>query len=469
MLSQVEIYLDVKKLSTLSKTIDIIETFSRYLDSVMLIFSRQKIVMNYLSENDIYEIRIASLISNVDKDVIIELYQPLIGSLATMLYLTLLKQKRNEDDEIAFPTSLLLSSMQITLGKLLEARRALEGVGLLRTYIKAGENNASYIYMLYAPKSPKDFFDDVLFKGLIIQYLGEKETKRLAFHYRVDLKISDEYKEISASFVDIFNPDYDDASFRKNISESLIGHNSGRVKMDFSVELFNKYIEENSQINSQQLNRKDIKEIERIATLFGLNEKSMAFIIIDEYDSSATPHIDYSKVFARAEDQIRYPMLQKRIIARSKVSGDGVLASKVKLMERKSPAEWLQLLQNNTKPASSDLKIVNDISLNYGFSKGVINVIIDYVLHKNNNILSNNYCEKIAASLARENVTTAVDAMNYLNGLASNNKKNKKSLLNEEKDDFENKEDKENKKEEDSISNEEMEVIFAKFDKKGSK
>ncbi len=426
--------------------------------------------MNYLSENDIYEIRIASLISNVDKDVIIELYQPLIGSLATMLYLTLLKQKRNEDDEIVFPTSVLLSTMQINLGKLLEARRALEGVGLLRTYMKSGDNNASYIYMLYAPKSPKDFFDDVLFKGLIIQYLGEKETKRLAFHYRVDLKISDEYKEISASFVDIFNPDYDDSAFRKNISDSLLGHNSGRVKMDFSVELFNKYIEENSQINASLLSRKDIKEIERIATLFGLNEKSMAYIIIDEYDANLNPHIDYSKVFVKAEDQIRYPMLQKRILARSKVSGDGVLASKVKLMEQKSPAEWLQLLQNNTKPASSDLKIVNDLSKNYGFSKGVINVIIDYVLHKNNNILSNNYCEKIASSLARENVTTAVDAMNYLNSLSTKkNNKKENNILPLENSSKEVEDETKLNEEEENISNEEMENIFAKFDKKGKR
>ena len=52
--------------------------------------------MDYISPKDIYEIRIASLVSNIDKDVIIELYQPLIGYTASILYLTLLKQKRNE-------------------------------------------------------------------------------------------------------------------------------------------------------------------------------------------------------------------------------------------------------------------------------------------------------------------------------------------------------------------------------------
>lgn len=430
----------------------------------MLIFLRQKIVMNYISEKDIYEIRIASLISNVDKDVIIELYQPLIGSLATMLYLTLLKQKRNEDDEIVFTTSQLLSSMQITSGNLLNARQALEAVGLLRSYIlEQGENNY-YIYVLYAPKSPKDFFDDVLFKGLIIQYLGEKEAKRLAFHYRVDLKIPDGYKEVSSSFVDVFNPDYDDMSFRKTISNDLLGHNSGRVKMDFSFDLFFKFIEDNSQINVSSISKKEMREIERIATLFGLNEKTMAFIIIDEYHSDAFPHIDFSKVFEKAEDQIRYPILQKRILASSKVSGDSVLASKIKMMDKKSPAEWLQILQNNTKPASSDLKIVNDLSMNYSFSKGVINVIVDYVLHKNNNILSRNYCEKIAASLAREGVENSIDAMNYLNSLNSESKKKKESYKDKNYD-VENEGEKKTSGEEDDISQDEIDEIFSKFDK----
>lgn len=419
--------------------------------------------MNYLSENDIYEIRIASLISNVDKDVIIELYQPLIGSQATMLYLTLLKQKRNEDEEIIFSTSQLLSSMQITSGNLYNARQALEAVGLFRSYIQYQAESNYYIYVLYAPKSPKDFFDDVLFKGLIIQYLGEKEAKRLAFHYRVDLKIPDGFKEVSSSFVDVFNPDYDDMAFRKNIPNELLGHTSGRVKMDFSFDLFFKYIEDNSQINVSLFTKKDMREIERIATLFGLNEKTMAFIIIDEFQSETLPHIDFSKVFEKAEDQIRYPILQKRILASSKVSGDTVLGAKIKMMDKKSPAEWLQILQNNTKPASSDLNIVNNLSINYGFSKGVINVIVDYVLHKNNNILSKNYCEKIASSLAREGVDNALDAMNYLNSLNSI-EKNKKNTI-KSSDSETNVNNDTPSLEDDTISEDEIDEIFSKFDK----
>ena len=45
---------------------------------------------------------------------------------------------------------------------------------------------------------------------------------------------------------------------------------------------------------------------------------------------------------------------------------------------------------------------------------------------KNNNILSKNYCEKIASSLAREGVLTTVDAMNYLKKLTVKSQTKKK-------------------------------------------
>ena len=129
-------------------------------------------------------------------------------------------------------------------------------------------------------------------------------------------------------------------------------------------------------------------------------------------------------------------------------------------MEKTSPANWLKLLQNNTTPANADLNIVNELSLNYGFSNGVINAIVDYVLHKNKNILSKNYCEKIASSLARENISVTVDAMNYLNKITILSKNNNAIKNIEPKDE---KTDSKNEKES-SLSDSEMEDILKLFD-----
>jgi len=371
--------------------------------------------MEYVLLSDKYQIKLASLVSNVDKDVIVELYQPLIGASATILYLTLLKQKRNCTLDEEYLTASLLNSMQVSADQFYSARCMLEGVGLLRSYLKNNGEERSLIYVLYAPKTPKDFFDDVLFKGLLIQYIGEKETKELASKYKVDTFVDSSFQEVSASFVDVFHPNYDDASFKKNIKEPILGHDAGRVNVCFNYDLFFKYLGEVSMIKEAQISAKEMKEVARLATLFGLNEKQMSFIVADEYHAEKTPHIDFKSVAGRAEDEIKFqvhPVFSKE---KSKVSGDDILAKKIEMMETLAPAKFLRYLQNNTKPANADLKIVEDLATNFGFSNGVINALIDYVLTKNDNVLSRNYCEKVASSIARSGISTALDTMNYLN------------------------------------------------------
>lgn len=379
--------------------------------------------MTYVSRNDYYLIKLASLVTNVDKDILVELYQPLIGSQAAILYLTLLEAKRNEVESHYYQIDKLMRSMQMTSNNLLSARRFLEAVGLLRTYESVQGDIRTYVYVLYAPKSPKSFFDDVLFKGLLIQYVGEKEAKALANKYKLDLNIEDDYKEVSASFVDVFRPDYDDPAFKKNFGNGILGREHGRAKIEFNYDLFFGFIKENSSIDINSIKKRDMKEIERLATLFGLDEKQMAFIVIDQYRSDAEINIDFHSLKNRCEDEIRFTGSYET--RKSKVSGDSELAKKIEMMDEVAPAKFLSYLQKNTKPARSDINTIDSLSKNYGFNKGIINVIIDYVLVKNDNILSRNYCESIASTLARNDIHSAVDAMNYLNGIALKNSKTK--------------------------------------------
>lgn len=421
--------------------------------------------MTYVSPNDYYEIRLASIITNVDKDVLVELYQPLVGATAIMLYLTLQKQIKNGVNEERFSTDQLISITQYAPGMILSARHMLEAVGLLRTYEKVSDDGRYYIYVLYAPKSPKDFFDDVLFKGLLFQYVGEKETKKLANKYKIDLTIPQDYIEVSSSFVDVYHPNYDDPAFRKEITGTILGHDAGRVKINFNFELFFKNISDNSQIQISSFLKKDMKEIERLSALFGLDEKQMSYLVIAHYNSEAKPHIDFDKVASDAMDAVKYQTYSETKTTKSNVSGDSELASKIHLMEDSSPAYFLQILQNNTKPARSDLKIVDELSKEYGFGNGIINVIVDYVLHKNNNILSRNYCEKIASSLARQKVETVIDAMNYLNKTSnsiSNKKVISRKIVNDNKMELKKKE---------TVTDDEMNEILNMVDskKKGGK
>ena len=74
------------------------------------------------------------------------------------------------------------------------------------------------------------------------------------------------------------------------------------------------------------------------------------------------------------------------------------------------------------------------LSKDYNLPNPVINVLIDFVLQMNNNVLSKYSVEKIAASLSREKIETAIDAMEYLreNYVKENKKSRRKSPKSEE-------------------------------------
>lgn len=385
-------------------------------------------MVEYVSVNDFYEIKLASLYSNIDNDVLIELYQPIIGSLATILYLNLIKQKQNEDVDNVYSMENLLVSMQIAPGQLLSARHFLEGVGLLKTFQKDLGENRSYIFVLYSPKNPNEFFNDVLFKGLLIQAIGEKEALLLADKYTVETHIDESYLDITTSFVDVFSIDYNDPSFSKEFNKTMLGHKSSGIKIGFDYDKFFDAIEENSQIKRSVFSKKDMKEIERIAALYGMEEPSIAFVVSDLYKPYENPHLDYFELSEKCRNKIKTPTFstKKRRIIKSKLTSSNNMAKKIQFMENTSPADYLELLQNGSKPSGGDLKTIDFLSRKYNFSNGVINAIIDYTLEKCHNVLNKEFTDSVSASIAREGVYTVVDVMNYLCSNSSKNKSNKK-------------------------------------------
>lgn len=415
--------------------------------------------MDYISEKDYYETRPASLISDIDREVLSELYQPLIGHKSVGIFLSLFHEKMKASEIDTFDHAHLFDKMQMSAGEFFTARRALEAVGLLRTFFKEEGGIRYYIYVLYAPKSPREFFDDVLFKGLLIKYVGEKEAKRLALSYKVDFQTKG-FDDITSSFVETFHPDYDSPVFRKDLKVEVKGRKSGRIDTSFDFDDFFSALDKHGQIKREVLTKKDLKEIERLAALFSLDELTMAEIVVDAYEpDNKAQRINFQRVSDRAKEEVKFPFFHRKSKGeKSHVTSDSELASKIKLMDAMAPGEYLRIKQNNTAPSRSDLDIVDDLSKNFGFSHGVINALIDYVLAKNKNVLSRRYIEKIASSLARESVTTAIDTMNYLIKINSAWKTSKPSVIKTTGGD--------DKIKEEEISDEELESILALLEAK---
>lgn len=75
------------------------------------------------------------------------------------------------------------------------------------------------------------------------------------------------------------------------------------------------------------------------------------------------------------------------------------------------PYELLKSKNNGREPTSRDLKLAEDLIINYSLKPGVANVLIDYILKTNNNKLTRSLAETIAGQWQRLNIETVSDAM----------------------------------------------------------
>lgn len=398
--------------------------------------------MDYIASKDYLEVVGASVISDVDFDVISRLYQPLIGYKAAMLYFTLVNYMNQCEAEV-FAHEYFFTLMQIAPSDFLQARKVLEAAGLIKTYLKLDGDMKKYTYVIYAPKSPKDFFSDVLFKGLLVRYLGEKEAIKLALHYQTKIDTKG-MKDISANFVDVFQPDLNDESFDAKMPLNLKDNKALKVDTQFSYEDFFTHLKTAMMVNEDAFSHNEVVEIERIATLYGLDVITMADIVMQSFNerNKKGMRVDFNLLKERAINQAKFSTINRKVDSGKtyiKISGRTALADELKIMEEISPKLYLQSKQDGIAPVTADLNLINYLSENLGLNNAVINAVINYCLKMCDNRLTRNYVEKVASSVKRAKVTTALDAMNYLTNRPDKpkiiNERNKKAPKVLEKDD----------------------------------
>lgn len=376
--------------------------------------------MKVLAHQDFLEVRLASLIADYDRDTLSNLYQPMIGFEALSLYMTLWSEANNEKVSPLCTHEQVFLRMRMPASAFVDARKYLEATGLLKTFVSEGNDFKIYHYELYAPKSPSGFFDDTLLYGMLIRSIGESNANRLKKIYVLDTH-QDYGKEITASFAEVFHPELNDSSFVEAAESKggVKGRNRGKIKGAFSYEQFFNSLKEISQLKESAFRKEEMKEIERLSTLNGVDENEAANLVNQVYDLEKPKgqRLDFDKLASLMQEKTNYKYRYKgkdTEVAPNLNTGNSDLARKINLMETKSPKDYLAYLQDGTRPAAADIRLINDLSKNYHLPNPVINAVVDYVLAKADNVLSRAYAEKVAASLVRENARTAVDAMNYL-------------------------------------------------------
>ena len=153
---------------------------------------------------DTYIVVNKTILNDFDRKLLIPLYQPIVGYAAISFYFTLWSYL--DKSELLSPEWThhhLMTNMGISLSEIVEARRKLEAIGLLKTFLRKDHIN-TYLYELYSPISAKEFFNNPILSTALYTTIGKLEFDKTVEYFKVPRLNISNYEEITSSFNDIF-------------------------------------------------------------------------------------------------------------------------------------------------------------------------------------------------------------------------------------------------------------------------
>ena len=394
---------------------------------------------NKLMPADTYVVVNKTIIDTEARKILTMLYQPVIGSLPIMLYFSLWSDlDKSEIISTELTHHHLITNMHISLEEIVEARKKLEAIGLLKTFYKE-ENINNYIYQLYSPINANDFFNHPILNVVLYTNLGKKEYQHLKSYFKIPRINTSSYEDITASFSDVFKSvpltSYEvinDNIRKKNIQKL-------NINTDFDFEFLIESTPTN--IDKNKVFTKEIKElILELSFLYDLDVMKIKDIIPTSLNERGTINKDEFRKNCRNYYQFENKGLLPSVIYNQQPeylktpTGDNSKRAKmIYTFETISPYELLKSKNNGSEPTNRDLKLTEDLIINYSLKPGVVNVLIDYILKTNNNKLTRALAETIAGQWQRLNIETVDEAMKVAEKEHKKYNKNKQSQSSKKK------------------------------------
>lgn len=368
-----------------------------------------------LKENK-YKIIKTSMISDIDKNIVFKLYTPLMGPLAALLYLFFYEEETLEEK-----ISYIMSSLKMTLPQVTIARESLEALGLLKTYQKDDD----YLFVLYKPESPKNFFNNPLFNVSLYNNIGSKPYNKLIEYYKIKKFDTSKYEDITASFDDIFESNK--KGFVMDIEEDT--SNKLYYKENLDIDLIKASLPK-EMYNTSTFNQDVIYLLNTLAHIYKLDSIEMTNLLKANLDNKK---IDEKKLREAARDNYKfnnYGSMPTIVHKKTREKTLGETSSKedtlLKTFKENSPYDYLNSKYKSGKPSERELKILERLLVDYKFKPEVVNVLVSFVLRVNNERFTSGFVDAVATQWNRLGVDSAEKAMEVARKETSK-KKNKTS------------------------------------------
>ncbi len=365
---------------------------------------------------DTYVVVNKTLLYNQDRKLLTMLYQPIIGYTAVSLYFTLVDDlDRKEVSSVELTHHHLMATMQLRLDDIVEARKKLEAIGLLKTYFRKDHIN-NYVYVLYSPLSANEFFNHPILNVVLYNNLGKKEYDRVLSYFKVPRINLKDYEDITTAFKDVFRskPGVGFEEQENIVKRSKLGFHA-TDQIDFNLLI--------SSIPQNMIHPKcfteDIKNlIFDLSLVYNIDTLNMQGLVRNSLNEKGL--IDKEELrkscrnFYQFETGGRLPTLiyaTQPDYLKEPVGDTSKRAKMIYTFETVSPYDYLKSKYKGAEPTARDLRLIENLLVEQKMKPGVINVLISYVLKINNQKLSKNYIETIAGQWKRLSIETVEEAM----------------------------------------------------------
>lgn len=371
-----------------------------------------------------------------DLRILIKLYQPLIGSLALAVYLSL-----NEDYSAQAMLSdakgiyTLQEQIDCDIKKLFGALHKLEAVGLIQTRLLDNQIMGQVLcFELKRVPASSEFFATALLASLLKEKVGVTAFNKLSHEFARETKQNKselsgikEAANISASFMDVFHiSDHEAIDPSVEVKEAAQENNypsnnfatvndQDQIDWDFMKQQFEIYQIAGSEIDQ---NKEAIREVMRI---YGLSEQ--------EFVDEALPclhgdyHLNMREIKQTIANSIHGSDTRRHLQSKAKIPDKFDNNSQLNQEEQKllqkaqtdTPAQFLYHLktEKNDFVDASEYQVLDSLYNDKGISAELLN-ILTYACLKSGPNISFRLANKILHDWLQHGVKTGIEALDYM-------------------------------------------------------
>lgn len=374
-----------------------------------------------------------------DPEIVIKLYQPLIGAASFSLYMllrTFVAQRVSLSERRMHTT--LLELLDMGANTLYEARCKLEAIGLLRTYEQEDELGKVVLYELQAPQLPRAFFEDDLLRTLLLETVGEQQFKALQHYFFNPLFEHPQAVETTKHFLEVFN--IQPRTLQQKTRLASLFESSATKKPEMSWKetgldrTFVVALLEHSFIDTKQVLEHE-KKLLVAHVVYGLDELTLVNLL-EQAANVATNKVDFALFEKLVQQQKPQGALTKQV---NQPQAEAVTSQDVPQLRQEdqglldacrayAPADFLRVLkkEKGSFATASELHTLEWVGQKKLFHPAVINVLIHYMMiDREMALLNRNFFEAVISDWSQKKIATPEEAMQQVRSFNSLKKQQK--------------------------------------------